>query len=85
MSQINNTFKIMKNNNIIHRDLKPENILIKYIDNENYILKLTDYGNSKKLESLSRLCNSFNVGTIIYVAPELLEKKLIIINVIYGV
>ena len=39
MKQLNNTFKIMKENKIIHRDLKLENILIKYKDKEhkNYI------------------------------------------------
>ena len=34
MMQLNNTFKIMKENCIIHRNLKLENILIKYKDEE---------------------------------------------------
>ena len=77
MSQLNNTFKIMKENNIIHRDIKLENILIKYKDetNKNYTVKLTDYGSSKRLTSLSlNYCNS-NVGTLVYMAPELLKKE----------
>ena len=52
MNQLNNTFKIMKENNIIHRDLKLENILIKYNDNNDYTIKLTGYGCSKRLNSL---------------------------------
>ena len=78
MTQLNNALKIMKNNNIIHRDLKLENILIKYIDEEHkkFIVKLTDYGCSISLNSLSsiNILHSF-VGTIIYMAPELLKKE----------
>ena len=76
MKQINFTFKIMKENKIIHRDLKLENILIKCINkkNSNYIVKISDYGSSKKLLSLSKNCNS-NVGTISYNAPEIMNRK----------
>ena len=77
MKQLNNTFKIMKENNIIHRDLKLENILIKYNDEEHksYTVKLADYGSSKRLESFSKnFCNS-NVGTIIYNSPEILKRQ----------
>ena len=35
MSQLNNTFKIISENNIVHRDLKLENILVKYINKKN--------------------------------------------------
>ena len=34
--QLNNTFKLMRENKIVHRDLKPENILIKYEENNQY-------------------------------------------------
>ena len=75
MKQLNNGLKIMKENKIIHRDLKLENILIKYEDNNKYIIKIADYGSSKRLNSLSKnYCNS-NVGTLIYMAPEILKGE----------
>ena len=74
MIQLNNTFKRMKENNIIHRDLKLENILIKYIDKEKYIIKLSDYGCSKRLISLSRNCNTYS-GTLLYMSPEILKGE----------
>ena len=74
MKELNNTFKIMKENNIIHRDLKLENILIKYKDKEKYIVKLTDYGCSKRLISLSRNCNTCK-GTVVYMSPEILKGE----------
>ena len=78
ITQLNYALKAMKNNNIIHRDLKLENILVKFIDKEHkkFEVKLTDYGCSKSLNSLSsiNILHSY-VGTIIYMAPELLKKE----------
>ena len=74
MKQLNNTFKKMKENNIIHRDLKLENILIKYNDNKNYIIKLSDYGCSKRLKSLTKNCKTY-AGTVVYMAPEILKGE----------
>ena len=78
MKQLNEAFKIMKENNITHRDLKLENILIKYLDEENkkFIIKLSDYDSSKRLSSLSskNYLNSIN-GTVPYMAPEILKGE----------
>ncbi|EAS01483.2 Serine/Threonine kinase domain protein (macronuclear) [Tetrahymena thermophila SB210] len=60
----------LHNNNIVHRDLKPENIMIAYQNNQ-YRLKITDYGLCKQGEELF---NSF-VGTITYMAPEILLNQ----------
>jgi len=75
MKQINNTFKIMKENNIIHRNLKLENILIKYDDKEHkkYKIKLSDYNSSKRL-SLSKNFKT-HAGIDIYMAPEILSGE----------
>ena len=75
MLQLNNTFKIMVENNIVHRDLKLENILFKYINKEktDFIVKLTDYGVSKQVTS-TNICQS-RVGTDLTMAPEVLEGK----------
>ena len=74
MKQLNNTFKIMIENKIIHRDLKLENILIKKEKGQN-IIKLTDYGCSKRMISLSNYGNTLNVGTVAYMAPEVLKGE----------
>ena len=76
MKQLNNTFKIMKEKSIIHRDLKLENILIKYNDQEhkNYTIKLSDYGCSKRLKSLTRKCYT-HAGSLIYMSPEILRRE----------
>ena len=75
MLQLNNTFKVMVENNIVHRDLKLENILIKYIDKQkkDFIVKLTDYGVSKQITT-TQICQS-KVGTDCTMAPEVLEGK----------
>jgi len=74
MKQLNNAFKIMMENKIIHRDLKLENILVKKENGQN-IIKLTDYGCSKRLISLSNYGNTAGIGTVAYMAPEILNGK----------
>ena len=61
----------MIDNNIIHINLKLESILIKNDDT----FKIIDYGCSKKLDSLSKLCFTKNVGILIYMAPEILNEE----------
>ena len=73
LKQLNNAFKIMKENKIIHRDIKPENILIKYKNKEKneFIVKLSDYIlSTNKNEGLCLHC-----GTPIYIAPEIMKGK----------
>ena len=61
--------------NIIHRDLKPENILIVNRNkNNNYPnVKIGDFGMSKMVEKNSM--QTALVGTVYYVAPEVILKK----------
>ena len=73
MRQLNNTFTIMKENNILHRDLKLENILYNG-DEKKRIYKITDYGSSKRLILLTINCKT-NLGTPLYMAPEILEGR----------
>ena len=77
LKQLNNTFKLMKENKIIHRDLKLENILIKYKDKEHkkYTIKLSDYGSSKRLSSLTKNYLISVNGTLSYMAPEILKRE----------
>ena len=74
MTQLNNTFKILKENHIIHRDITLNNILVKYedIERKNFIVKLTDYGLSKLKENLT---NQNISGLSIYMAPEILKGE----------
>ena len=76
ITQLNNTFKIMNKNHIIHRDIKLDNILVKYTDETKtkFIVKLTDYGLSKQLVSLSKFCIT-HAGTPLTMAPEILNDE----------
>lgn len=62
--------KVTKNNfliEIIHRDLKPANILI----HENKY-KLADFGFALIEDQFESIIKRFNVGTPLYMAPEIL-------------
>ena len=74
LTQLNNTFRLMINNNIIHRDIKLENILVKEWKNENYCVKLCDYGISKEFKTLSKKKGTFT-GTINTMAPEIMKEE----------
>ena len=75
LMQLNSILYLMHKNNIIHRDLKLENILIKYknIQLNDFEVKLSDFGLSKHLEN-KNVTSTF-CGTIINMAPEILENK----------
>ncbi|KAK8849869.1 hypothetical protein M9Y10_018456 [Tritrichomonas musculus] len=69
---ISNAMRYLHNNGIIHRDLKPENILIDL----QYFPRICDFGLARCLpDNLSRsdrLALTGQVGTPLYMAPELL-------------
>ena len=76
ISQLNNAFKKMVQNNIIHRDLKLGNILIKYTDETKtkFVPKLSDYGFSKELSDKSGITKT-SLGTPSTMAPEVIKGK----------
>ena len=76
LNQLNNSFRIMKENNIIHRDLKLQNILVKYTNKEktDYILKLSDFGISKHLLTFTKKLST-QIGTMNTMAPEVLKGE----------
>ena len=61
-------------NGIIHRDIKPANILIKQTL-EGPVAKITDFGISKKSDSVNSESSSALIVSIPYMAPEQLNVK----------
>ena len=60
---------ILHEQNVIHRDLKPENILLE----NDYSPRITDFGLSKFYDPDNSMYQSTNnVGTMAYIAPEIL-------------
>ncbi|XP_044293262.1 inhibitor of nuclear factor kappa-B kinase subunit beta isoform X1 [Varanus komodoensis] len=79
LSDISSALRYLHENRIIHRDLKPENIVLQ--QEERLIHKIIDLGYAKELDQGS-LCTSF-VGTLQYLAPELLEQQKYTVTVDY--
>ena len=73
MSQLNNAFKKLNENNLIHRDLKLGNVLITYTDETKtkFIPKLCDYGFSKEL---NKTTTETHLGTPATMAPEIMKN-----------
>ncbi|KYN31807.1 Inhibitor of nuclear factor kappa-B kinase subunit beta [Trachymyrmex septentrionalis] len=71
MSEISSAVKYLHSYNITHRDLKPENIVLQHEQNISY--KLIDVGYAKELGEASTSASL--VGTLNYVAPELLWRE----------
>jgi len=59
--------------NIIHRDIKPDNILIQCHDDLSKI-KLADFGLSTKLDFFYPKTATSKCGTMLYMAPEILNN-----------
>lgn len=65
--QMIDTLKYIKSKKVAHRDIKIENMLV----NEQFQIKFADFG----FASLSKEVEKQQMGTPIYVAPEIIEGK----------
>ncbi|XP_031848651.1 inhibitor of nuclear factor kappa B kinase subunit beta [Nomia melanderi] len=72
MKNISSAVEYLHSNNITHRDLKPENIVLQD-EHDGISYKLIDLGYAKELGEASSSASI--VGTLNYVAPELLWKQ----------
>ncbi|KAK8845878.1 hypothetical protein M9Y10_020804 [Tritrichomonas musculus] len=72
---ISRAMKYLHSHNVIHRDLKPENILT----DDNYYPRVCDFGLSrffsKSISNGCKLTMTGQIGTPLYMAPELFEDE----------
>uniref|UniRef100_A0A8C4ZZV9 IkappaB kinase n=1 Tax=Gadus morhua TaxID=8049 RepID=A0A8C4ZZV9_GADMO len=80
LRDISSALTYLHKKRIIHRDLKPENIVLQQGE-KRLIHKIIDLGYAKELDQ-SSLCTSF-VGTLQYLAPELIERQKYTVTVDY--
>ena len=71
--------KEIHKNNLIHIDLKPYNIFL----TTDLKVKIWDFGISKQLNNVNKYAQT-QVGSLIYIAPEIINKKNVIIRLIFG-
>lgn len=73
MGSIFRSLNYIHSMNIIHRDIKPENILIPSYDDLS-TLKMADFGLSTKLDFFYPKTATSKCGTMLYMAPEILNN-----------
>ena len=73
LKKILSAIEYLHNKQICHRDIKPENIMLSE-ENDLNSIKIIDFGLSA--QNFDLLINNDYCGTYIYMAPELIEKKL---------
>ena len=70
MCQVIKAFLELNKKNIVHRDLKPANILV-----HNKMIKIADFGFSRILKDIDQNMKITQIGTPLYMCPELLVNK----------
>ena len=78
LNQLNNSFKIMSQNQLVHRDLNLENILVKYENEEKtkFIVKLKLTNDSGLLKDLPKIPKTGKLdGNLNFMAPEILNRE----------
>ena len=79
---LNKALKILYQKKVMHRDIKPSNIFLKF-ENDKCITKLGDLGISRHYDDLDSSLHdndefvlniSHNMGTPLYMAPEILKE-----------
>ena len=78
LKKILSAIEYLHSKQICHRDIKPENIMLSR-ENDLNSVKIIDFGLSA--QNFDKLYNNDYCGTLIYMAPELIEKKLYCISV----
>jgi hypothetical protein len=88
MLQIAEGVRYLHSKNLVHRDLKPENILVKHDDSgpeslmlaplveDFWIAKVSDFDTVKeKMESMAYEGQTMNIGTTMFMAPEMYQLE----------
>ncbi|KRX08938.1 Protein kinase-like domain [Pseudocohnilembus persalinus] len=72
LEQLIQILQILSENRIIHRELTPQNFRIQFVE-QNLYLKLISFGVSKQIDITKRNQGTSDVGSINYMASEVIE------------